>query len=75
MHLVVQEPSGPVTVYFLPKHRSDARKVWERDGVKGRTIPVGEGTLVLLGSHDDAFDQLEQAWQQALGAGTAVAMR
>jgi hypothetical protein len=75
VHLVVQETSGPVTVYFLPTHRSDARQVWERNGVKGRTIPVGEGTLVLLGSHDDSFDELEQTWQRALGAGSAVALR
>ncbi len=77
VHLVVQEAGGPVTVYFLPTRESEGRQVWERNGVKGRTIPVGQGTLILLASHDASFDALEQTWVGALGGGVdaAVAMR
>lgn len=73
VHMVVQRDDGPVTVLFIPARHEQARSVFERAGLKGRTIPMGDGTLVLLASDDRSFDVLEHGWRSALGAGTAVA--
>lgn len=66
LHMVVQTAEGPVTVYYVPGRGEPARAVWEREGVMGRTVPAGGGTLVLLASHDTQFDALERRWRSAL---------
>lgn len=67
VHMVVQEAGGPVTIYYVIGRADPGRAVWERNGIKGRSIPAGSGTLVLLGSSDAAFDALERSWTRALG--------
>jgi anti-sigma factor RsiW len=69
LHMVVQEADGPVTVYYVIGRREAERSVFERQGMKGRAIPLGEGTLVLLGVSDSAFDRLEQHWLATIGEG------
>lgn len=71
LHMVVQTDRGPVTVYYVVGHHEPARAVWQRDGVVGRSVPLADGTLVLLADRDDQFDALEARWARALdGAGT-----
>jgi muconolactone delta-isomerase len=69
VHMVVQEADGPVTIYYVIGRREAERSVFERQGMKGRSIPLGEGTLVMLGMSDRAFDRLEQHWIMAVGEG------
>lgn len=74
VHMVVQTDRGPVTVYYVVGRHEPGRAVWQRDGVVGRSVPVADGTLVLLADHDDRFDALESRWTRALEpAGPAVA--
>jgi hypothetical protein len=70
VHMVVQEADGPVTVMYVAKRVEPARTVFERHGVKGRLVPMGDGTLVLLGGHDAAFDRLESEFRGAIGSRT-----
>lgn len=73
VHMVVQREEGPVTVLFVADRPEQTRTVFARDGLKGRAIPLGQGTLVLLGSDDQSFDALEHGWHQTLGDGALVA--
>jgi hypothetical protein len=66
LHVVVQRPEGPVTVFFVVGRHDGARTAWTHDGMKGRTIPLRDGTLVLLARDDASFDALERAWTAAL---------
>ena len=63
-----------MTVYYVHGRQEPARGVWERDGVVGRTIPAGAGTLMLVASNDHAFEALEQRWARALGNATGAAL-
>ncbi|HET7842931.1 MAG TPA: DUF3379 family protein [Xanthomonadales bacterium] len=74
VHMVVQTDRGPVTVYYVVGRHVPARAVWQRNGVVGRSVPMADGTLVLLADHDDRFDALESRWARALEpAGAAIA--
>ena len=74
LHMVVQTEKGPVTVYYVAGREQPSRAVWQREGVMGRTVPAGAGTLVLLASHDTAFDRIERRWRSALGDVSAQAL-
>ncbi len=70
VHLVVPESEGPVTVLYLVDDQREQRQDFIRDGWFGRSVPLTHGTLVLIG-HDAAhFDQLENAWRDALQTAT-----
>jgi hypothetical protein len=75
VHMVVQAPAGPVTVFYVAGRHEAARAGWQSDGMVGRTVPVSGGTLVLVAAHAGDFDPIERRWTQALDedAGTAVA--
>ncbi|HET9485196.1 MAG TPA: DUF3379 family protein [Xanthomonadales bacterium] len=68
VHMVVQDADGPVTVLYVVDHVEAARAVFERRGVKGRLVPMGDGTLVLLASDDGAFDRIEGEFRDAMGS-------
>jgi hypothetical protein len=67
VHMVVQRREGPVTVYVVLGRREPGRRVFEREGVKGRSVPVAQGTLMLVASDARGFDDLERRWTHALG--------
>ena len=73
VHMVAQREDGPVTLLFVAGRREEGRSVFARDGLKGRAVPMGDGTLVLLASDDRSFDALENAWSSALGESTDLA--
>jgi len=66
VHMVMQRGEGPVTVMYFAD-RSEARaKRFEQNGLMGRAVPIGQGTLVLLAAHDQSFDSIEAAWRESL---------
>jgi hypothetical protein len=72
VHMVMQREEGPVTVmYFADRHERTERR-FERGSLMGRAVPMGQGTLVLLASHDQSFDSIERTWRESL-MGSALA--
>ncbi len=70
IHMVVQRPEGPVTVYFVVD-RVDERSSWSRGGLKGRSVPLGSGTLVMVADQDASFDAIESQWRKVLDPASA----
>ncbi len=66
VHLVSQQASGPVTIYYVPDHVESARMDFQQAGLQGRSVPLPGGTLVMLAATDGAFDQLESEWVRVL---------
>ncbi|HVF35047.1 MAG TPA: DUF3379 family protein, partial [Candidatus Saccharimonadia bacterium] len=74
VHLVVQRPEGPVTLLYVVARERAPRGEFAQRGLKGRTVPLEHGTLVLLASEDRSFDLLESEWRRAIaGFGDDVA--
>lgn len=53
VHLVVRQPSGPVTVFFMPEHTMTADLSVDKEGVTGVVTPLESGSLALLGGTSD----------------------
>lgn len=76
VHLVLRENGEPVTALYLVDHHIAKARDFVRAGWHGREMPIGEGTLVLLGASTDGFGAAEHAVADAIlgPAGQAVAM-
>lgn len=69
VHLVLRENGDPVTALYVVDHRIAAAQDFERSGWRGREVPMGNGTLVLLGNTTEGFAAAERAVADAvLGA-------
>lgn len=66
VHMVMPESSGPVTIIYVVDDRVRQREDFQRDGWRGRSVPLGNGTLILLARDSAQFDQVEGAWRTAL---------
>jgi hypothetical protein len=66
VHMVMQRGEGPVTVMYFADRTERHTRRFERDGLMGRSVPLGLGTLVLLAAHDQSFDSIEAAWRESL---------
>lgn len=73
VHMVMPESSGMVSVVYVADKSSDRRVDFERDGMHGRELPLGKGSLVMVAAADADFDAIESTWRSALGAGTSGA--
>jgi len=66
VHMVMPEGDGPVTVIYVVDRGSSRREDFQRDGWHGRSLPLGNGTLILLARDTDHFDGVETLWRDAL---------
>lgn len=73
VHMVMPRGGEPVSVVYVVRHRVAADAVFARDGLRGREVPLGAGTLVMLAGDDAAFDALEHAWREAIEGPSAAA--
>ncbi len=48
-HLVIQGERGPVTIILLPDEKTDAPTPFEGGGFSGLLVPVGEGSIAIIG--------------------------
>ena len=67
VHMVMPNADDPVTVIYVVDNRVGQREEFQRDGLRGRSVPLGAGTLILLAKKVDAFDRIENVWRGALG--------
>lgn len=71
VHMVMSERSGQVTVVYVADKSSTRDVDFSRDGMRGRELPLGKGSLVMVASADSDFDAIERVWKTALGEGIA----
>ncbi|HVJ63163.1 MAG TPA: DUF3379 family protein [Tahibacter sp.] len=74
VHMVMPQEEGPITVIYIAHHREGARDDFRKADVVGRSVPMADGTLVMMAANGARFDALESAWRQSLeGAADQVA--
>jgi hypothetical protein len=66
VHMVMPEQAGPVTVLFITDHRERHRDDFRREHWEGRSVPMGDGTLVMLAHDTRMFDTLEASWRHSI---------
>lgn len=66
VHMVMPQRDGPVTVIYVVDRKTGQREDFERDGWRGRSVPLGSGTLILLARDGGQFDRVESIWREAL---------
>ncbi|HET8940571.1 MAG TPA: DUF3379 family protein, partial [Rudaea sp.] len=59
VHMVMPGKNGPVTVFYVNNDRVASSSDFQRNGMHGRSIPMGDGTLVLVAQDASQFDHLE----------------
>lgn len=74
VHMVMPRGGEPVSVVYVVRHRVPTAADFERDGLRGREVPIRDGTLVLLAKDAGSFAALERAWQAAIEGPPALAL-
>ena len=59
-HLVIQGEKGPVTLLLMPDEMVDGAITLDGEGVNGVILPVGNGSVAIIGERDEALGQIEQ---------------
>ena len=72
-HMVLQRESGPVTALYVPRLH-EPRQDFSRAGVRGRELPVADGTLILLAASDREFDAIGAQFLGAFAGGDGGAV-
>lgn len=66
VHVVMPTADGPVTVIYVADQKLAAAEDFERDGLRGRSMPVGNGTLILLAKSSAEFARIGNLWRAAI---------
>ena len=59
-HLVVQGESGPVTLLIMPDEKIDSAVSLVEEGVNGVILPVGDGSIAIIGEREERLDEIEE---------------
>jgi hypothetical protein len=59
-HLVVQGERGPVTILLLPDEMIDAATPIEGESINGILLPVGSGSVAIIGERDEQLDSIQE---------------
>ena len=63
-HLVIQGNRGPVTLILLPEETVEASIPLSGDNVHGVLIPVGGGSIAIIGQREDQLDEIGRIGQK-----------
>jgi hypothetical protein len=66
VHLLMPSGDDPVTVIYVADRKVDAVDEFQREDLRGRSAPLGSGTLILLARSDAQFDRIEALWRAAI---------
>ena len=58
-HLVIQGERGPITLLLLPDEMVDSAVALEGVGITGVILPVGNGSIAIIGERDEPLDNLK----------------
>ena len=59
-HLVIQGERGPVTILLLPDEAIDDAVQLEGESINGVLLPVGGGSVAIIGERDEELDTIQQ---------------
>jgi len=59
-HLVIQGERGPVTILLMPEEKISAALPLEGDTVHGVILPVGDGSIAIIGVREERLDLIEK---------------
>lgn len=65
-HIVIQGSAGPVTLMLLPHVDVDAATPFEEQGYKGTIVPVGSGSVAIIGGEDEPLAPVEELVSSAV---------
>ena len=66
-HLVIQGERGPVTILLLPDEKIDAAMPLEGTSVSGVLIPVGDGSIAIIGEESpESLERIEKNFVEAV---------
>jgi hypothetical protein len=60
-HLVIQGERGPVTILLMPEEKISGPQRLSGDNVKGVILPVGNGSIAIIGERDERLDRIEES--------------
>lgn len=60
-HLVVQGERGPVTILLMPEESVDQAETLDGDNIHGVILPVGGGSIAIIGDRDEELERIEQS--------------
>ncbi|HEY6986462.1 MAG TPA: DUF3379 family protein [Rhodanobacteraceae bacterium] len=66
VHMVMPRDDQPVSVLYFTHYRAPGVTNFERGVLRGRELPIADGTLVMLSQNTASFDALEHDWRDAL---------
>ena len=58
-HLVIQGERGPVTILLMPEEMVDAPQSLAGDNINGVILPVGDGSIAIIGASDERLERIE----------------
>ena len=58
-HLVIQGERGPVTILLMPEETVAAPQELSGESINGVILPVGDGSIAILGERDERLDRIE----------------
>jgi hypothetical protein len=73
VHMVMPRDDEGVGVVYVTHYRAPGVANFERDGMQGREVPIGEGTLVMVAQNAQPFDGLEHVWRDAIEGSAEIA--
>jgi len=60
-HLVIQGERGPVTILLMPEEKISGPQRLSGDNVNGIILPVGNGSIAIIGERDERLDRIEES--------------
>ena len=59
-HLVIQGERGPITILLMPDEMVDGPESFSGEGVNGVILPVGKGSVAIIGERDELLDEIKE---------------
>ena len=59
-HLVIQGKRGPITILLMPEESVSEARTFESENVHGVIIPVGSGSIAIIGDREEQLDHVTQ---------------
>lgn len=59
-HLVMQGENGPITLLLMPDESVAGAEVIEGESIEGVVLPVGEGSIAIIGNRGEDLDAIRQ---------------
>lgn len=59
-HLVLQGEKGPITLLLMPGEMIDGATILAGKGINGIILPMGDGSIAIIGEHDEPLTELEE---------------